>query len=319
MIAKIIATGSYLPEKILTNEDLSKTIETSDEWISSRSGIKERRIAAENEFTSDLATKAASDAINSAKISKESIDAVIVATCTPDYTFPSVANQVQKNLNIINAFCFDIEAACSGFVVVLSVAEGLIASGVAKRVLVIGAETFSKFINWKDRSTCVLFGDGAGAIIMEKSNNSDISGILGVKIHSDSAGINFLKTNGGVSTTQTSGYIEMNGTEIFRNAVVRMSEVLNELLLNLKIDKSDIDFLIPHQANIRIINAMAEKFNVPNEKVIKTIEKQANTSAASIPLALDHAYKNNIIKTGNLLAFTAIGAGLTWGAALVKW
>lgn len=319
MIAKIIATGGYLPKRIVTNEELSKTIATSDEWISSRSGIKERRIAAENEFTSDLATKAAEEAIKSGKINPASIDAIIVATCTPDYTFPSVANQVQKNLNIQNAFCFDIEAACSGFVVVLSVAEGLIASGVARRVLVIGAETFSKFINWQDRSTAVLFGDGAGAVIVDKACSSDSSGILGVKIHSDSTGINFLKTTGGVSTTQTSGYIDMNGAEVFRNAVVKMSEVLTELLDSLKLDKSSINFLIPHQANIRIINAMAEKFNVPAEKVITTIDKQANTSAASIPLALDYAYKNNIIKKGDLLAFTAIGAGLTWGSILVKW
>lgn len=319
MPAKIISLGSYLPEKILTNDELSKKVDTSDEWIFTRTGIKQRHIAAENEFTSDLATKAAQNALEYQNIDPQTIDAIVVATVSPDYTFPSVATLVQQKLGIKNCFAFDIQAACAGFIMGLSVVEGLLASGQAKRILLIGAELFSKFIDWQDRKTCILFGDGAGAAILEQTITEDPSRILGIKIKSDGSYVEVLKSTGGVCTTQTAGSIYMNGAEVFRQAVLNMGEILEELLEDLHLQKSEIDFLIPHQANIRIINAMQERFHVPKQKVIKTIANHANTSSASLILALDYAVKNNIIKKGNLLGLCAVGSGLIWGSCILRW
>ena len=321
MFAKIISTGSYLPSKILTNNDLSKIVDTSDEWIYSRTGIKERRIV-ENELTSDLAYLSALDALKSCKLLSSDIDGIIVATSTPDLTFPSVATIVQRKLGMKNGFAFDVQAVCSGFIYALSVAESMIASHKAKRLLVIGAETFSKIIDWKDRNTCVLFGDGAGAIILEATQSdpkiNDNPGILGVEIFSDGSYTDDLKTTGGVSSTQNVGCVMMNGTEVFKSAVNNLASVADLILSKYNIDKSKIDWLIPHQANIRIIKAMGKKLNLDENKIILTIDKHANTSAASIPLAFDYAFKNDKLKKGDLILSESMGAGFTWGATLIR-
>ncbi len=316
--ARIKASGSYLPEKILTNDDLAKTVDTSDEWIITRTGIKQRHVAKEGELTSDLAVKACNELFKNSKIKAEDVELIIVATTTPDLTFPSTAAIVQDKINAKKAFAFDVQAVCSGFVYALTVANNFIVTGQVKNALVSGAETLSRIVDWKDRNTCVLFGDGAGAVLLEAEENSE-NGILSAKLKSDGSLTNILKTSGGPSSSNGPGFIEMAGREVFKHAVTKMSEVVKESLDEVDLKIEDIDLLIPHQANIRILDSVATKLNLPPEKVITTVDSQANTSAASIPLAIDYALKNNRIKEGDIVVLEALGGGLTWGAVTIKW
>lgn len=320
----IAGCGSYLPERCLTNEELAQTIDTSDEWIVSRTGIKERRIAADGELTSDLAYKAAVRALEHADITADDLDLVVLATTTPDRTFPSTATRVQAMLKMKGGAAFDIQAVCSGFIYALSVADNFIRAGQAETVLVIGAETFSRILDWEDRTTCVLFGDGAGAVILRKQNEiskdkTKQRGILSTHIHSDGNYQNLLYVDGGPSSTQTTGHVRMIGREVFRHAVVNLAWVVDEALKANNYERSDIDWLVPHQANKRILDSTARKLGIPVEKVVITVDRHANTSAASIPLALDEAVKDGRIKKGELILLEAMGGGLTWGAALVRW
>lgn len=310
--------GSYLPKKILSNHDLAKIVDTSDDWITSRSGIKFRHIAKENELTSDMATKAAQQCIDNANIDKKNIDLIIVATTTPDDTFPSVAVKVQKNLAINTAAAFDLQAVCAGFVYALSTANSFIKSGQANNILVIGAEKMSSILNWQDRTTCVLFGDGAGAILLCADAAKDgRSGIIDTKLYSDGSLRDILYTNGGVASNQQAGTISMLGKEVFKHAVDKMSSSSAAILAKNNLTIDDIDYFIPHQANIRILEMVAKKLNLPREKLIISLDKHANTSAASIPLAIsEHAYK---FKAGDLILLEALGGGLCWGACLVRW
>ncbi|WP_434732489.1 beta-ketoacyl-ACP synthase III [Wolbachia endosymbiont of Zygogramma bicolorata] len=313
----ILSTGSYLPRKTLSNNEIASIVETSDKWIRQRTGIVQRHIADEGELTSDLAVNAAKSAIEKAKISVDEIDLIIVATTTPDKTLPSCATIVQSKLKCKNAFSFDVQAACSGFIYAVTVADSLIKSNNRiKYALVIGAEIMSRIVDWEDRSTCVLFGDGAGAVIIKSEMGSSV--IISTNLHSD-GNVDILCTNGGVSSTDDSGKICMNGREVFKHAVGKLTASVEETLRcnNLKI--TDIDWLIPHQANIRIIEAVVKKLDFPIEKVINTVDKHANTSAASIPLALDYAIQESKIKSGNLVLLIAIGAGLTWGSVLLRY
>ena len=316
--AKIISSGSYLPKKILTTFDLAKTVETSDEWITARTGIKQRHIADENELTSDLAFKAADEAIKNANISKDDIGLIIVATTTPDRTFPSTATIIQNKLGISsNCFAFDIQAVCCGFIYALNVANNFIKTNQVKNVLVVGAETLSRIVDWKDRNTCVLFGDGAGAIILQATDED--RGILNCKMHSDGQYNPLLYTTGGVSLNQTSGIIHMEGREVFKMGVNKMSECVIENLAECNLKNTDISLLIPHQANKRIIDGIGKKLELPEDKVIVTVQNHGNTSAASVPLAVDYAIKNNKIKDNDIVVLEALGGGLTWGSIIVKW
>lgn len=314
-------TGSYLPTKIMTNADLEKIVDTTDEWITQRSGIKQRHIAAENETTGDMAIAAAKKAIEASSLTVDDIDAVIVATTTPDRTFPSVAVKVQGELGIRPGIAFDVQAVCTGFVYALSVADNFIQLGQAKNVLVIGAEKMSSIVDWKDRTTCVLFADGAGAVILsaeEQEEEISARGIHSTHIYANGAQRELLQTSGGVSSTGDNGYIEMQGREVFKYAVSYMADVVNETLEHNNLKGKDIDWLVPHQANVRIINATGEKLNLPSEKVVITVDKHGNTSAASIPLALDEAVRDGRIQKGHLALIEAMGGGLTWGAALLR-
>ncbi len=320
----IIGSGFYVPEKILSNFDLEKIVETSDEWITTRTGIRERRLAADNETTSDLALKASLKAISNAGIKKEEIDYIIVATVTGDYIFPATANVLAYKLGLKNIPSLDISAACSGFVYGLEVARALFESGLYKNILLVGAEIFTRKINWKDRNTCVLFGDGAGAVLISESKGED--GILSTFNSSDGEKTNLLLIEAGASfkpfnkETLEDGsiYITMNGREVYKDAIIRMYESLEIAInrANLKID--DIDFFIFHQANKRIIDSIAEKYNIPQNKLIINLDKYGNTSAATIPIALAESIENGIIKKGNLIALSAMGAGFTWGGAVIK-
>jgi 3-oxoacyl-[acyl-carrier-protein] synthase III len=320
--AVVLATGAYLPARIMTNKDLEQSVETTHEWIVERTGIEQRHIAAEGEFTSHLATKAAQEAIERANIPADSIDLVIVATSTPDETFPSTATKVQHALGISKGAAFDVNAACSGFVYGISIANGYIISGQAKRVLVIGAETFSRIVDWKDRTTCILFGDGAGAMILEardgKGTNED-RGVLHVGIRSDGQYVPLLNTTGGVSTTQKAGTVFMAGKDIYKHAVLKMPEAVMNSIQALGITIENIDWVAPHQANLRILAGVGQKLGISDSKVISTVQKHANTSAASIPLALHEAVKDGRLKQNQLVACPALGAGLTWGAAIIRW
>jgi 3-oxoacyl-[acyl-carrier-protein] synthase-3 len=318
----IASTGSYLPEKIMTNADLEKIVDTTDEWIVQRSGIKTRHIAADNETTGDMAIAAAKKALEAANLTPADIDGVIVATTTPDRTFPSVAVKVQGELGIPAGLAFDIQAVCTGFVYALATADNFITCGQAKRILVIGAEKMSSIVDWEDRTTCVLFADGAGAVILEASENSQ--GLAGQGIHSthlyaDGSKREMLQTSGGVSSTGNTGVIEMQGREVFKYAVKYMAEVVEETLKHNNITPDDIDWLVPHQANIRIIEGTAKKLNMSMDQVVVTVDHHGNTSAASIPLALDEAVRNGDIKRGQMLLIEGMGGGLTWGAALVRY
>lgn len=316
----IRSTGSYLPEKTLTNADLEKMVDTTDDWIVQRTGIKERHVAAADQPTSDMATKAARAALESSGLSAEDIDGVIVATTTPDQSFPSVAVKVQAALGLRVGPAFDVQAVCSGFVYAMTVADSMIRSGAMKRVIVIGAEKMTSLLDWNDRTTCVLFGDGAGAVILEAVYATDDRGsrILSTHLYADGRLNNLLQTSGGVSTTGTAGHIEMQGKEVFKNAVTLMAEIVAEVLDHNKIEPDAIDWLVPHQANLRIITGTAEKLHMDLGRVVVTVDKHGNTSAASIPLALDIAVRDGRIKRGQLLLIEALGGGLTWGAALVR-
>lgn len=313
----ISGCGSYLPAKIMKNTDLEKIVETSDEWIVSRTGIKQRHIAEENEFTSHMAAKASEQALDNAGLESRSIDLIIVATTTPDQTFPSTAVKVQALLGISSCPAFDVQAVCSGFIYALSIADCFIKTNKANHVLVIGAEKMSSIVDWSDRNTCVLFGDGAGAIILSKTEENN-NGIIDTKIYSDGNFQDILYTNGGVCSSNTSGKIKMIGKDVFRHAVEKMSNSVIEILLKNNLS-GKLDFLIPHQANARILESVSGKLNLRSEKIISTLELHGNTSAASIPLALAEANRENKFKHNNLLALTAIGGGLTWGSCLLYW
>ncbi|MCZ4280127.1 ketoacyl-ACP synthase III [Kiloniella laminariae] len=323
MIRSVIkGCGSYLPERIVTNDQLAERVDTSDEWIQQRTGIKHRYVAGENELTSDLATKAAKAALEHAGIDAVAVDLIVCATATPDETFPATATVVQKNLGIFRGAAFDLQAVCSGFVYGLSVVDSMIRAGQAKTVLLIGAETFSRILDWEDRSTCVLFGDGAGAVVLQAEEgcgeNQD-RGILNTHIYSDGRYHDALYVDGGPSSTGVAGFLRMEGKEVFRQAVSRMPESIDAALEKSGLVAEDIDWLVPHQANIRIIEAMGKKLRLPKERVVITVDKHANTSAASIPLALTEAVYDGRIKQGDMIMMTAMGGGFTWGSALLRW
>lgn len=319
--ARITGTGSYLPEKILTNADLEKMVDTSDEWISERTGIKKRHIAGDGETTCDLVEQAASKAIKAAELNNSDIDLIIVATTTPDKVFPSTACLLQERLKIHGPPAFDIQAVCTGFVYALGVADKFIRTGSAKCALVVGADTLSRIIDWTDRSTCVLFGDGAGAVILQADKKP---GILTTHLHADGKYYDLLMVPDGVSqgynqVKQGKAYIHMQGNEVFKVAVNTLGRIVDETLAANKMKKSDIDWLIPHQANIRIIAATARKLKLPMERVVVTVDQHGNTSAASIPLALDVAVRDGRIKQGETLLLEAFGGGFTWGSTLLKY
>tara|TARA_B110000503_G_scaffold92049_1_gene138884 strand:+ start:35 stop:991 length:957 start_codon:yes stop_codon:yes gene_type:complete len=318
MASKIIGSGGYLPEKILTNQDLAKSIDTSDEWIRSRTGITQRHIAAKDEYSSHMAHKAAIAAIKDAGINSSDIDLVIACTNTPDNSFPGIANKLQGYLSLGTIPSFDIQAICSGFVYGMQVSDNMIKSGKYKTVLLVCAEKMSSLLDWKNRKTCVLFGDGAGAVILQRDDNSD-SGIIDSEIHSDGSMYDILYTDGGVSMNGRSGTVQMKGSEVFKKAIEKMTESVKTLLDNNNINISDINYFIPHQANLRIINNIVAKFGIDNDKVVTTIAKHANCSAASIPLALATLKQSKNIKQGDILVFTAFGAGATWGSIIVRW
>lgn len=316
--SKIIGTGSYLPAKVVTNYDLEKMVDTNHDWIFSRSGIVERHVAAEGEMSSDLALQASSRAIEAAGINANDIDLIIVATTTPDHIFPSTACVLQDKLGIKSAIAFDIQAVCSGFIYALNTADLYIRGGQAKNVLVVGTEVLSRILNWEDRTTCVLFGDGAGAVVLQRS---DKPGILGAKLHADGSQRCMLSAPGQISAGKIAGepFIKMDGQSVFKFAVKSLSEVAEEVLAENKMQGSDIDWMIPHQANIRIIEATAKKLGLGMDKVVLTVATHGNTSAASIPLALDTAVRDGRIKPGQHLLMEAVGGGFTWGAALIRW
>jgi len=318
--ARITGTGGYLPEKILTNHDLEKMVDTTDEWIRDRTGIRERHIAADDEFTVDLAEQAARNAIDAAGISVDEIDLIIVATTTPDRVFPSTACLLQQRLDIHGCAAFDVQAVCTGFVYGLGVADQFFKSGTSKCALVVGAETLSRIINWKDRNTCVLFGDGAGAVVLQADEET---GILSSHLHADGSYENLLTVPYGVSTGKSqmlegSAGITMKGNEVFKMAVNTLGRIVDETLQYNDMEKSDIDWLVPHQANTRIINATARKLSMSLDRVVVTVDKHGNTSAASVPLALDVAVRDGRINKGETLMLEAFGGGFTWGSVLLK-
>jgi len=318
----VLGSGSYLPPKIVTNDDLSKIVETSDEWIVERTGIRHRHIADEGITTSDLAVEASIQALSNSSINARDIDMVIVATTTPDETFPSVASKVQARLGMEHGASFDLQAVCSGFVYGLSVADSLIRCGQARTVLLVGAETMSRVLDWNDRTTCVLFGDGAGAVVLraaEGNGTNDDRGILDVKLYSDGRLHDLLYTDGGVSSTGSAGLVRMEGKEVFKHAVAKIAASMEAVLVSAGVSIEDIAWFVPHQANKRILDGTARKLKIKPERVISTIAEHGNTSAASVPLALDTAISDGRIKRGDLLLFEAMGAGFTWGAALVRW
>lgn len=317
MASRIIGCGGYLPEKIVTNFDLEKTINTSDEWIESRTGIHQRHIAAANQHTSDMAYQAALRAIDDAKVDKKTLDLIIVCTNTPDNSFPSVANKLQGKLGISTIPSFDLQAICSGFLYGMHVADMMMRSGRYQTVLVVCADKMSSLLDWQDRKTCVLFGDGAGAVVL-RSDNSDY-GIIDSDIFSDGGLFDILYTDGGVGSTGSAGVVHMQGADVYKGAIKKMTESVQNILAKNNLNPSDINYFVPHQANLRIIDSIAAKFDIDNSKVIRTVSKHANCSAASIPLALAEIRKMDLPKEGDLLAFTSFGAGATWGAMIVRW
>ena len=318
----VLGCGAYLPENVVTNDDLSKTIETSDEWIRQRTGIRQRHIAAEGEFTSDLALKASQAALQDADCTPDDIDVIVLATATPDNTFPATAAKVQARLGMKRGAAFDVQAVCSGFVYALSMADNMIRLGQADTALVIGAETFSRILDWEDRGTCVLFGDGAGALVLRAADgtgSSDDRGILSTHLFSDGNGYDMLYVDGGPSTTGQAGHLRMQGREVYRYAVTRMAEAIEISLDANGLSAKDIDWVVPHQANIRIMDSMAKKLDLDSSQIIVTVDRQANTSAATIPLALAEASADGRIRQGQIVSLTAMGGGFTWGSALVRW
>lgn len=320
--SRIIGCGAYLPERIMTNHELARMVETSHEWIVSRTGICQRHIAAEDECTSDLALKAAQAAMDDAGITADDIDLIVLATTTPDQTFPATATQVQAKLNMTRGAAFDVQAVCAGFLYALAIADNFLAAGQVETVLVIGSETYSRILDWQDRATCILFGDGAGAVMLRAANgngNSSDRGVLSTHLHSDGRLHDLLYVDGGPSSTQTAGHVRMAGREVFRHAVVKLAAAVEEALEANGLTAKDIDWLVPHQANKRIIDGMARKLGLAPEQVVLTIDRHANTSAASIPLALCEAVRDGRIKPGHLILMEAIGGGLSWGSSLVRW
>ena len=316
MASKIIGCGGYLPEKVLTNDDLAKFIDTSDEWIRTRTGIRQRHIAAEGEFTSHMAHKAALAAIKDANINSKDIDLIVVCSNTPDNSFPGIANKLQGYLDLGQVPSFDIQAICSGFIYGIHVVDSMIKSGKYKTVLLVCADKMSALLDWQDRSTCVLFGDGAGAVILQHCDSN--AGVIDSNIYSDGSMYDILYTDGGVSTNGKSGRVQMKGQEVFRRAIEKMSESVKQLLEVNGMSLSDVDYLVPHQANLRIIDSIASRFEIDSNKIVTTIERHANCSAASIPLALSELKSLKGIKPGEILVFTAFGAGATWGALIVR-
>jgi len=318
----IVGCGSYLPERVITNQEMTEIVDTTDEWIIARTGIRRRHVAAEGEYTSDLAVEAARAALQSAALEASDIDLIVVATATPDETFPATATKVQMKLGMTSGFAFDVQAVCSGFIYALNVADNFVKSGQARRALVIGAETFSRILDWEDRTTCVLFGDGAGAVVLqaaEGTGSADDRGILTSKLHSDGRHHDLLYVDGGPSMTQSTGYLRMAGREVFRHAVTNLASVVGEVLDIMELKPDAIDWVVPHQANKRILDGTARKLKIDPEKLIVTVDVHANTSAASVPLALDTAVSDGRIKSGDLLLMEAMGGGFTWGASLVRW
>ena len=315
--SRVIGCGAYLPEKVVTNADLAARLETTDEWIRQRTGIAQRHIAAEGELTSDLATRAAEATLAQAGFAARDLDLIVLATSTPDLIFPATATRVQANLGMTRGAAFDLQAVCSGFVYALAVADNFLKAGQAQSALVIGAETFSRILDWNDRSTCVLFGDGAGAVLLQAAEGD--RGVLSTHLYSDGRQYKLLYVDGGPSSTKTVGHLRMHGREVFRHAVVNLADAIDAALAANCLTPADIDWLVPHQANQRIILSMAERLNLPTEKVVTTIDRHANTSAASIPLALAEAQADGRIRPGHLVLVEAMGGGFTWGSGLIRW
>jgi 3-oxoacyl-[acyl-carrier-protein] synthase-3 len=319
--SRVLSAGSYLPSRIVTNDELAKKIDTSDEWIQQRTGIRQRHIAAEGELTSDLAMAASEQALKNAGLKGSDIDCIILGTCTPDHTFPATATRVQQRLGA-PGFAMDVQAVCSGFVFALATADNFIRLGQVKRALVIGAETFSRILDWNDRNTCVLFGDGAGAVVLEagegKGDKTD-QGILSTHLFSDGNHYERLYVDGGPSSTQTTGHVKMDGREVFRHAVVNLAAAIDAAIAANHLTPNEIDWLVPHQANRRIIDSMGHRLKLTEDRAVITVDRHANTSAASIPLALAEAVNDGRIKRGQLVLMEAMGGGFTWGSALVRW
>jgi 3-oxoacyl-[acyl-carrier-protein] synthase-3 len=313
----VLGTGSALPKRRVTNDELAKTVDTTDEWIVERTGIRSRYVAGDGETTASLATEAARRALDHAGIAPGEIGLIVLATATPDQTFPSSATKVQAALGIDDCIAFDVHAVCTGFLYALSVADSMLRAGSGRKALVIGAETFSRILDWEDRATCVLFGDGAGALVL--SAEATESGILATKLHADGRHNDLLFVDGGPSTTGTVGKLRMKGREVFRHAVVNLAEVLNEVLEAAGLNAGDVDWVVPHQANARILDATAKKLGLPSEKIVVTVDEHANTSAASVPLAFDTAVRDGRIKRGDVVVLEAMGGGFTWGAAALRY
>lgn len=317
-----VGCGSFLPAKIVTNQELSETVDTSDEWIAQRTGIRQRHVVADGEMTSDLATAAAQQALERAGLSGADLDLIVLATTTPDHTFPSTATEVQARLGMTQGAAFDVQAVCSGFIYAMAVADNFLKTGQSKTALVIGAECFTRLLDWEDRSTCVLFGDGAGALVLRAEDartGPEQSGILSTHLYSDGRLKKLLYVDGGPGATGTVGHVRMEGPEVFRHAVVNLAQAVDTALKENGLTGADIDWLVPHQANRRIIEAMGKKLKLPSEKVVLTVDRHANTSAASIPLALASAVDDGRIQPGHLLMLEAMGGGFTWGSALMRW
>ncbi len=320
--SQVVGCGSYLPLRVMSNDELARTVDTSDEWIRKRTGIRERHLAADDEATSDLGLKAAQAAMEQAGLAPDDLDLIVCATATPDETFPATATRIQARLGMTRGAAFDVQAVCSGFIYALAVADNFIRCGQARSVLVIGAETFSRILDWKDRGTCVLFGDGAGAVLLcagEGRGEATDRGVLSTHIYSDGRHHDALYVDGGPSTTRTTGVVHMEGREVYRHAVVRMAEAIDAALEANDLTPGDIDWLVPHQANLRIIESMGHRLNLPRDRVVVTVDRHANTSAASIPLALCEAVSDGRIRQGDLVLMEAMGGGFTWGSALVRW
>jgi len=318
----VLGVGAYLPQKVLTNADLAKIVDTSDEWIQQRTGIRERHIAADGELTSDLATAAARAALANANLEASDIDMIVMATATPDNTFPAAAVTVQEKLGITRGSAFDVQAVCSGFIYGLTTADAMIRAGHAEKVLVIGAETFSRILDWTDRATCVLFGDGAGAVVLGRTIGSGTTadrGLLSSHLRSDGRYRDKLYVDGGPSSTGTVGHLRMEGREVYKHAVAKIGDVIEDAFLATGMTAADVDWFVPHQANVRIIDSTAVKFGIPLERVVRTVDRHGNTSAASIPLALAEASSDGRIQPGDLLLLEAMGGGFTWGASILRW
>jgi 3-oxoacyl-[acyl-carrier-protein] synthase-3 len=321
LYSQIAGCGSYLPARVVTNAQLAERVDTTDEWIRQRTGIRERRMAEDGECTSDLGFKAAEEALAMARMTGDDLDLIVCATSTPDETFPATATRIQDRLGMRRGAAFDVQAVCTGFIYALAVADNFVRLGQARNALVVGAETFSRILDWEDRSTCVLFGDGAGAVVLQgaEGNGAIESGVLSTHIYSDGRYHDALYVDGGPSSTGTVGHLRMEGREVFRHAVVRMAEAIDTALEANGLSPGDIDWLVPHQANLRIIEAMARRLNLPEDRVVVTVDRHANTSAASIPLALCEAVGDQRIRSGDLILMEAMGGGFTWGSALVRW